>query len=174
MCFARSAERSRSGRDRADPIKGRRAATDGDTNSARRGRFWEVTPTVTPAVNCITTHTDGTFTALFGYTNSSGATVTLSKGGPDNSISPSNLDGPQPDTFASGTTYGAFSVTVPAGGTATWTLHGNRQAVASASSLSCGPPVSMPQDGNGFGVIIMLVIAAAVGVVTVLRTPSLH
>jgi hypothetical protein len=125
-------------------------------------------PTVTPTVNCVTVNADGSFTALFGYSNT-GTTQTLIKRGPSNQITPSNLDGSQPDTFAPGTTYGAFSLTIAAGGTATWTLHGNRQAVATALSTRCGPPVSLPQEGNGLGLVLGLIVAALAGTVAIRR-----
>jgi hypothetical protein len=123
-------------------------------------------PVVTPTVNCISVNADGSFSALFGFSNT-GLTTTLIKRGPDNQITPSNLDGAQPDTFAPGTTDGAFSLAIPAGGTATWTLHGNHQAVASISSPHCDPPVSLPQEGNGLGLVIGLIVAAIVGTLTI-------
>jgi hypothetical protein len=129
-------------------------------------------PTVTPAVNCITANADGTFVAVFGYTNTSSAVVTLTKGGSDNEVTPANLDGQQPESFQPGTIDGAFKVTVAARGTATWTLHGHRQAVASVSSPTCGAQVPMPQDGNGLGVIIATLVAAAFGLFMVVRSPK--
>jgi hypothetical protein len=123
-------------------------------------------PVVAPTVNCVTVNADGSLSALFGYTNA-GTTQTLIKRGPDNQISPSNLDGPQPDTFAPGTTYGAFALTIPVGGSATWTLHGNNRAVADASSPRCGPPVSLPQEGNGLGLVLGLIVAALAGTLTI-------
>jgi hypothetical protein len=128
-------------------------------------------PVVTPTVNCITVNADGSFSALFGYSNT-GLTTTLIKRGPDNQIDPSNLDGAQPDTFAPGTTYGAFALTVPAGVAVSWILHGNNRAVADASSPLCGSPVSLPQEGNGLGLVLGLIVAALVGTLTIRRIVS--
>jgi hypothetical protein len=128
-------------------------------------------PTVTPIVDCVAPAANGTFVAVFGYNNTASSTVTLTKdGGPNNSISPANLDGAQPDKFDPGTSDAVFKLTIPTGGSATWTLHGGRSVVASASSPSCGPPAPLPQDGNGLGMSIVMILAVAWGLWMVLRS----
>jgi hypothetical protein len=120
------------------------------------------TPVVTPFVDCVTVYKDGSFGALFGYTNSAGP-ITLTKGSA-NSISPSNLDGPEPENFKAGTQHGVLALKIPAGVTAIWKLHGDRTATAKAdgSSPACTPPLSLPLEGNGLGLVLGL-IAAGVG-----------
>jgi hypothetical protein len=127
-------------------------------------------PTVTPVVNCITAPSGGTYTAVFGYTNSTSSTVTIKKDGAwQNSIFPSNFDGPEPELFKPGTTYGAFKLTIPVGEYAIWTINGNSWAIASQWSPPCGSPAPLPQDGNGYGITIFMVVAGIWGLFMLLR-----
>jgi hypothetical protein len=130
------------------------------------------TPVVTPFVDCVTIYKDGSFAALFGYTNDSGP-ITLTKGSA-NSISPSNLDGPEPENFKAGTQHGVFALKIPAGVTATWKLHGDRTATAKAdgSSPACTPPLSLPIEGNGLGLVLGLIAAGLGGAFFIRRVTA--
>ncbi|MGY1740540.1 MULTISPECIES: hypothetical protein [unclassified Blastococcus] len=78
-------------------------------------------PDVVPLVDCVTVHADGSWTAVFGYDDRTGATVEIPVG-PANQVTPESSGQPQPTTFLPGVRHGAVQVTVPRGGGPVWHL----------------------------------------------------
>ncbi len=124
--------------------------------------------TVVPLLDCVVTNRDGSWTAVFGYRNTSSSTVTIPAGA-RNKVTPATYGTPQPTTFRPGTHRGAFTVTVPRGGGPMWHLDGTNLAARHGSATACPPPTELPQGGNGTGPAIGLVAAGLVGVVMVRR-----
>ncbi|MBO0728319.1 MAG: pentapeptide repeat-containing protein [Acidimicrobiaceae bacterium] len=123
-------------------------------------------PDVVPTVNCVSKNSDGSFAAYFGYTNS-GSVINYPIGS-TNSITPASLNGGQPVTFVNGTVSNAFSVTVPSGGTAQWSVNGV-SATATSSSMACTDD-TLPAAGNGMGLVAALGGAGVLGAFVVRRT----
>ena len=121
--------------------------------------------TVTPTVSCYQPNSDGSVSVLLGYRNSSSVTQTVPLG-PDNVINPSRYNGQQPTTFAPGDHPGSFALTIPGSEiySANWWLDGS--AVTSGTSVSqCPAGTSLPADGNGLGMTMVMLGAAAVAAV---------
>jgi hypothetical protein len=94
---------------------------------------------VTPVVTCATDNGDGSLTALFGFTNEAGASVTI-PAGPNNTFSTGEKIG-QPATFGRMGKAAAFAV-VSYEGAVTWTLTHNgvtNAATATTASPACAP-----------------------------------
>ncbi len=125
-------------------------------------------PDVVPVVDCLVRHEDGSWTAVFGYDNRTGATVDVPVG-PANRVTPTGYGTPQPTTFAPGVRHGVFSVTVTRGGGPVWHLGGTNLA-ARETDTACPPSTQMPADGNGTGVAIGVAVAAGVGAVLLRRS----
>jgi hypothetical protein len=119
-------------------------------------------------VDCITRHADGTWTAVFGYDNPTGAAVTIPVG-PANKVTPVTSGRPQPTTFEPGLHHGAFSVTVTRGAGVMWHLDGQNLAAHAGAASACPPSTELPEEGNGTGPAIVLVAAGVVGAVAVHR-----
>ena len=121
--------------------------------------------TVIPTVSCYQPNSDGSFSVLLGYNNTSSVKQTIPLG-PDNVINPSRFNGSQPTTFAPGNHPGAFALTVPSSEiySTNWWLDGS--AVTSGTSVSqCPAGTSLPADGNGLGMTMVMLGAAAVAAV---------
>jgi len=121
--------------------------------------------TVVPTVSCYQPNSDGSVSVLLGYVNSSNVTQTVPLG-PDNVINPSRFDGQQPTVFAPGSHPGAFALTVPGSEiySANWWLDGS--AVTSGNSVSeCPAGTSLPADGNGLGMTMVVLGAGAIAAV---------
>jgi hypothetical protein len=116
-------------------------------------------PDVVPLVSCVVTGSDGSWTAVFGYDNQTGATVKIPVG-PANQVSPASVGEPQPTTFLAGIHHGVFSVTVSKGGGPMWHL-GSDNLAARKNDNTC-TSVQLPAEGNGTG---MVMVVAAAGVV---------
>ena len=127
-------------------------------------------PDVVPLVDCVITHRDGSWTAVFGYDNRTGAVARI-PAGPANQVTPRGYDGAQPTTFEPGVRHGVFSVTVTSGGGPMWHL-GRTNLAAREGGTACPPSTQMPADGNGTGVVVALVLAGAVGAVVLRRRSS--
>lgn len=121
-------------------------------------------PKLTPVVGCAWDNGDGTFTGVFGYTNTGGAgSVAV---GPENQVyvghSSSNYwtagVQPQPTTFVTGTKANAFVVDFPADGGAAWVLNGSYDAVTATSAACQTSPVDVINDGPlaiiGFALLV--------------------
>ena len=124
-------------------------------------------PDVVPLVDCILTHADGSWTAIFGYDNRTGASIDVPVG-PANQVTPRSPVQPQPTTFAPGIRHGAFSVTVPRGGGPMWHL-GDTNLAARKTDAACPDSTQMPAEGYGAGTAVVVAAAAGVGAVLVGR-----
>jgi hypothetical protein len=124
--------------------------------------------TVVPLLDCVVTNADGTWTAVFGYRNTSTSAVSIPSG-PRNKVTPVTYGAPQPTTFQPGTHRGVFTVTVPRGAGPMWHLDGTNLAARAGSATACPSPTELPAEGNGTGVVIALACAGVLGVVLVRR-----
>ena len=127
------------------------------------------TDALEPAVDCIVTNDDGSWTAVLGYTNSGRKTVTVPLG-PDNKITPAREETIVPTRFAPGRQRGAGAVTIENGGSAVWHLGNENLKINSTSAKACPPPTEMPAEGNGTGIVVALGAAGVIGAVVVRRT----
>jgi hypothetical protein len=128
--------------------------------------------TVTPLLDCVVQNSNGSYTAVLGYSNTTGRTTSIPFG-TYNVITPSKYDRVQPTTFHSGTYHGVFKVTVSAydiWSSPEWRLNGDTIDYADVTANSCPPPTSLPAVGNGTGLAIGVVIAGVVGVLFLRRT----
>jgi hypothetical protein len=121
---------------------------------------------VFPVLNCVQTGSNGAYTAVLGYKNTSSATYTIT--GDYNVISPSTYNGRQPTVFKPGTYTGVFSVPVSSG-TLYWTLGNTKLTISRTSTPACPAGTSLPADGNGTGVVGALAVAAVLGALVVRR-----
>jgi hypothetical protein len=121
--------------------------------------------TVVPLLDCVLTDDDGSWTAVFGYENTSSSPVRIPRG-PRNQVTPAPVGSPQPTTFEPGTHRGAFTVPVPRGGGPMWHLDGTNLAARPGSATACPSAEELPADGNGAGWAIALAASALVGTVT--------
>jgi hypothetical protein len=119
---------------------------------------------LTPFVECITRHANGSWTAVLGYENTGRTAVTV-PGGARNKVTPDKAAPAVPTTFAPGRHRGAFSVTVSKGAGVVWHLGDDNLRVRENSGPACPPPTEMPADGNGTGPALALGAAGIVGVV---------
>src|SRR5690349_21547064 len=113
--------------------------------------------TVSPLLDCVTQNSNGSFTAVMGYSNTTGRSQTIAYGY-NNVITPSKYDRVQPTTFQAGTYHGVFTITVAASDVWSfpgWTLNGDRLDAYDAYGVSaCPPGTQMPSVGNGAGAAI--------------------
>jgi hypothetical protein len=147
-------------------------ATPGSASATTTGIGTVPTNTITPILECITKGTDGSLTALLGYTNASKSTQTL-KVGTLNQLAPSRANGSQPTSFQPGTHHGVFSVKLSKSeymGGDYWYVDGNFAYFGWAWTQNgpfCSAATELPATGNGTGIAIALLVAGAVGVLVV-------
>jgi hypothetical protein len=127
---------------------------------------------VSPLLDCVTQNSNGSFTAVMGYSNTTGRTQTIAYGY-NNVITPSRYDRAQPTSFKSGTFHGVFTITVAASdvwSSPGWTLNGDRLDAYDAYGVSaCPSGTQMPSEGNGAGAATALLAAGVVGAFLVRR-----
>ncbi|MDX6221719.1 MAG: hypothetical protein QOD91_773 [Frankiales bacterium] len=99
--------------------------------------------TVTPTLTCVFDNGDGTSTAVFGYTNTTGTAVTLPIGG-SNNFAPSPQDRGQPTVFPPGSDTSAVLVVFD-GSKQTWTLDAGK-VHTTPSSLRARPTPACPSQ----------------------------
>ncbi|SFT36096.1 hypothetical protein SAMN05660657_00415 [Geodermatophilus amargosae] len=117
---------------------------------------------LTPTVTCVQQAPNGSWTAVFGYTNTSSSALTVRRGG-DNDFDPDRFNGPQIETFRPGAYQGAFSVSVPSGySSIQWELGDRRVTAYRDRSTPCPASTELPADGNGLGIVIALAASGAV------------
>jgi hypothetical protein len=127
--------------------------------------------TVSPLLDCVVQNSNGTFTAVLGYSNTTGRTQNIAYGY-YNVITPSKYDRVQPTTFHSGTYHGVFKVTVTAAdlwSNPNWRLNGDTVDYADVTSSSCPPSTQMPSEGNGAGAAVGLLTAGVIGAFLIRR-----
>jgi hypothetical protein len=124
--------------------------------------------TVVPLLDCVVLDRDGSWTAVFGYENTSSSTVTIPTGA-RNKVTPVPYGTPQPTTFRPGTHHGAFTVPVTRGAGPMWHLDGTNLAARRGTATACPPATELPEEGNGTGPAIGLAAAGVVGAVLVHR-----
>jgi len=113
------------------------------------------------SVTCIADH-GATFDATFGYTNSTGASVSVAAG-PDNNVTIGNSPGTgQPTSFDNGTVTNAFTVTgAPALSDVTWRVnYGGVRSIAVANEAfptHCGVDPPDPPGPYRIGVFVSCV-----------------
>jgi MYXO-CTERM domain-containing protein len=123
---------------------------------------------LTPFVECISRHADGSWTAVLGYENT-GRTAVDVPAGARNKITPDRDGTTPPTTFEPGRHRGAFSVTVRRGAGVVWHLGDDNLRVRITSGPACPPPTDMPADGNGTGPAVALAAAGVAGAVLLRR-----
>ena len=128
-------------------------------------------PQVTPVVDCYRQNTDGSYTVVFGYTNTRKWTMQIDHGA-DNQIFPAAYQGKQPEVFETGSHQGVFSLQVAAADVRSFRWELDRTTLTSASATSaptCPPPTPLPALGNGTGLAIALAAGGVFGVLFVRR-----
>jgi len=90
---------------------------------------------ITPTLNCVTQLDSATYGAVFGYTNTTGANVTLGAGS-HNLFAPGDVDRGQPILFVPGQVPIANIQTFSPSSQLTWTV-GSQSATASSTSPTC-------------------------------------
>ena len=108
---------------------------------------------------------DGSWTAVLGYDNRTGASIDI-PAGPANQVTPTSSGQLQLTAFAASIRHGVFSVTVTGGGGPMWHL-GDINLAARKTDTACPSPTQMPGEGNGVGAAIVIAAAASVGVMVV-------
>ncbi|MGY1813020.1 hypothetical protein [Blastococcus sp. SYSU D00820] len=132
------------------------------------------TATVAPIVDCYRQNTNGTFTVVLGYSNTTGSRKTYAYG-PANQVYPTRLQGQQPKQFEAGTFHGAWTVTLTYdeifNQNARWILNGTTLQYAWYVQYAtvCPPTTQMPAEGNGAGTAIGLSAAGLAGAVVLVR-----
>jgi hypothetical protein len=128
--------------------------------------------TVTPLLDCVIMNNNGTYTAVLGYSNTTGRTQTVAYGY-NNVVSPSKYDRVQPTTYKSGTYHGVFKLTLSVYdayyGNPYWRLNGDTLDYTDVTSNACPPATQMPSVGNGTGAAIGLGVAGVIGVFLIRR-----
>jgi|SRR4051794_16646757 len=123
--------------------------------------------TPVPLLNCVIPQSSGGFTAVLGYSNSSGTTVRMPLGA-KNKFTPTRYDGNQPTTFLPGEHRGVFSVRVTHP-SVKWMLGSTKLPLDAAAAPRCPPSTEMPEEGNGTGPAVALLAAGALGVLLIRR-----
>jgi hypothetical protein len=130
------------------------------------------TGTVNPLLDCVVPNSNGTLTAVLGYSNTTGRTQTFPYGW-NNVIQPAKYDRLQPTTYYSGTFHGVFTVTLTVEdiwGNPNWRLNGDTIDYTDVTANRCPPATQMPSGGNGTGTAAGLLAAGVVGAVLVRRS----
>ena len=127
------------------------------------------TPGLSSTATCAWDNGDGTYTAVFGWTNTSKKTYNVPQG-VDNQVyagySTSNfwtaVDANPPTSFPVGSVANAVTASFPASGGAAWNLSGNYVIVTAASTACPASTLATTNDGVAT-VVAVLVALAAVG-----------
>lgn len=114
---------------------------------------------IKPVLQCVFADTKaGTYIAVWGYTNTTGAAATVAVGG-DNRFDPTPQDRGQPTKFEVGTQTNVFTTTWD-GTNLTWRINGTTET-ASRNSKACeSPPV--PQGNDSPQAFLLIAVAAGV------------
>jgi hypothetical protein len=125
---------------------------------------------LSPTSNCAWDNGDGTFTAVFGYTNTSRKTYSIPLGA-NNQVyagySTSDywvpVDANPPTSFPPGSVASAVTVSFPAGGGAAWSIDGVYTTVT-GSTTAC-PSSTLATTTDGTTTVLGVVIALGASVV---------
>ena len=117
------------------------------------------TGAIKPVLQCVFADTKaGTYIAVWGYTNTTGAAATIAIGG-DNRFDPTPQDRGQPTKFEVGTQTNVFTTTWD-GTNLSWRVNGTIET-ASRNSKACeSPPV--PQGNDSPQAFLLIAVAAGV------------
>ncbi len=100
-----------------------------------------ISPTVVPILECVQRNANGTYTARFGYHNTTGSAVTIPVGS-NNHFTPGNQNRGQTTVFQPGRVVNAFSVTFTMSASATlgvWNLKGTDNVLRSVNVATNSP-----------------------------------
>ena len=128
---------------------------------------------VVPLVDCYAQNSDGSCTVILGYRSSYSSTRTISHG-VDNYATPSTYTSQLPTVFAPGEQHGAAKVTISASdmntGNPSWYLDGTTLNYYTASrTVGLCSSAQLPALANGGALVVLLLVAGAVGVLVVRR-----
>jgi hypothetical protein len=114
---------------------------------------------IKPVLQCVFADTKaGTFVAVWGYTNTTGAAATIAVGG-DNRFDPTPQDRGQPTKFGVGTQTNVFTTTWD-GTNLTWRIAGSTETASRNSKACDSPPV--PQGSDSPQAFVLIAVAAGV------------
>ena len=116
---------------------------------------------LTPFLDCVSRHENGTYTAVFGYRNPTRTTIRVPVGS-DNQVTPDWVRWSELTTFAPGEQRGAFSVTVDESQPVMWHLGDDNLQVRAGSRPAC-TATEMPAEGNGTGPVVALAAGGVFG-----------
>ena len=125
--------------------------------------------TVVPLADCYTQNSDGTFTVVLGYRNTTTSVITI-PAGPDNTFTPSTYNSSLPTTFQPGEQHGVAKVTITQAelyNNPSWYLDGTQ--LGTSTSVSACTSSQLPMLANGAVVVGLALLAGLVGLVVVRR-----
>ncbi|MFL6139771.1 MAG: hypothetical protein ACJ74O_18510 [Frankiaceae bacterium] len=124
-------------------------------------------PGLTSTANCAWSNGDGTYTAVFGYTNTSKKTYSIPQGNNNQvyaGLSTSNfwtaVDANPPTTFPPGSVANAVVASFPGSGGAAWSLDGNYVTVTAASTACPASTLATTNDGAATVVAGLIALGA--------------
>jgi hypothetical protein len=117
--------------------------------------------TVRPLVECVFAESDGSYTAVWGYENNTGAVTEIAVG-TGNKFDPKPEGRGQPTRFEVGRQYNVFTTNWE-GTNLTWKLDGNADTASRNAKACANPPV--PQGSDSPQALVL--IAGTAGVVVV-------
>ena len=128
---------------------------------------------VVPSVDCYAQNSNGTFTVILGYTSSYTSTQTIPRG-TRNYATPSTYTSQLPTSFKRGENHGAAKLTISANdlyyGNVSWYLDGTTLNYwTAAQNVGICSAAQLPALSHGGGLVVILLVAGAVGVVVVRR-----
>ncbi|WP_116449478.1 hypothetical protein [Blastococcus litoris] len=127
---------------------------------------------IVPMAECYAQNSNGTFTVVLGYNSPYTTTRTISRGW-NNYATPSTYTAQLPTVFKPGLQRGAAKLTVSQSdlyaGTVSWYLDGNTLNTWNAGSIPICTSAQLPAYANGGAIVVLLLLAGAVGVLVVRR-----
>jgi len=120
-------------------------------------------PSVTPTLECQFHNADGTYSAVFGYTNTGSSPKTIQPG-PQNHFTPAQPSVTQPTVFQPGTHIAEVVIVWNGSGSLTWRLD-THSVQATASSPKCTTASQLPVVASGTVAAIGLGAFTILGVV---------
>jgi hypothetical protein len=123
---------------------------------------------VYPFLDCSVHNADGSWTVVFGYTNT-GSTMISLPAGLTNAVTPSPAYGSLPTSFEPGVHHAVFAVKVGAAVSPTWSVDGIGVSIIPSAGTLCPAGTPLPGDGNGAGAALALVGTGALGALCLLR-----